>query len=139
MDEDHALQLAQMEQSVAMFFSVHDDPDDPQNYEPPLAGGDDQLRHLASWLLGEGWRQGDPVSTVNHTDVTYEVHERKVGSKKHKTRGIAGGAYGLARRESAQTSADEFNAEEVANAKMELRRVKREYVVVRATTTYDIA
>lgn len=53
--DEYGYQYQQLQMSLALFFQVHDDPEDEANYEPPLAGGDDQLQHLARWLLGEGW------------------------------------------------------------------------------------
>lgn len=50
----HDYLMREMQKSLAMFFTVHDDPETAY-YEPPLAGGDRQLQHLARWMLGEGW------------------------------------------------------------------------------------
>ncbi len=69
--------------------------------------------------------------------ITYEVHSRKIGEKR--TKGIAGGTYGLNFRAHADITAFEYNSEEMENAQMEHRPVNTEFVVVEARTTYRIA
>lgn len=68
--------------------------------------------------------------------VTYEVWDRDIETKQ--MRGVAGGTYGLVRRGPAEMIAEQYNDEERENAREERRKVRSEYVIVAATTTYSV-
>lgn len=70
------------------------------------------------------------MTTHSFASTTYEVWSAKGGyERRHET------VLDLPRLEVALTLADKYKDEEVANARMELRKVNREFFVVKATTT----